>query len=237
MIEMSNITYAWMLDQIDPYLNIQEGVFHQETMARQERIDEINRKIDEESLKREEQKALAASHKESWTQYGARLASSAAAIVTYPFPKKAEKIIQRRDYGWGTGTFIDSYGWIYYANGPKQRTPGAYSYKKVSHGKDKELVGETNEMVHPCVGYRIFKTENLKDEDGKPIPYRPIGMDVKSFFRRKKQGGKGFEYVIGDVVLDEYELKGQAEDWMYQPFERYTIVGEEALQYITREGI
>lgn len=213
-----------MLDQIRPYLAINETTIMQEYRQRQVHVDELNRAIREyNELVAKNQAGLA---KESWSQTITRLASSAASCVTHPFGQKGPDL-RRRDYGWGTGTIIDSYTALYYVNGSQARTPGAYA-------KDNEhpTTGQTNEQVHPTVGYRLARTKN---ETEAKLKYTPIGMDEKNFFRRKNGNG-GWEYSINGVVLPEYTLKrGEGLSGPNGPtFEVLAIEGEEAREYVEK---
>lgn len=223
-----------MLDQIRPYLAMNETTVMQEYRQRQAHVGELNKAIREyKELVAKNQAGLA---EESWSQYVTRIASSAASYVTHPFSQN-EPEIRRRDYGWGTGTIIDSYTALYYVNGSQARTPGAYAMddKHAATGQTNEQVHlkwQTNEQVHPTVGYRLAKTKN---ETEAKLKYTPIGMDEKKFFRRKNKDG-AWEYSINGVILPEYTLKrGEGLTSPNGPtFEVLAIEGDEAREYVEK---
>ncbi|KAJ4356011.1 uncharacterized protein N0V89_004037 [Didymosphaeria variabile] len=220
MEEMANITFAWMLDQIRPYLAINETVIHQEYRNRQIYIDELNeivRKYQEDKRKQEE-----AHVEETYAQSFRRLASNAASYVTHPLSKKGPDL-RRRDYGWGTGTIIDSYTAMYYANGSQARTPGAY-HKDKKHAAP----GLTNEQVHPSVGFRMFATKEEKDPK---LRYTPIGMDTDKFIRLPNASG-GWGYSINGIVLPEYVLKRRSDFGGSPGYETLAIQGDKASSYV-----
>ena len=191
--EMANITFAWMLEQIRPYLSINETTIYQEDRARQNHIDELNEEVRKYIEKEAADKAEA---DKSWTKWVSRSVASAAKTVT----RAKQPNTLRRDFGWGTGTIIDSYTLMYHLNGSGARTPGAYA-KDSTHAAP----GDTRERIHPTVGYRY---EALRAQDEK-IRYHPAGLSDKQYRReRVPGGGKGWQYVLGEgVVLPEYVIE------------------------------
>lgn len=152
---MANITFAWMLDQIRPYLAVNRKTIIDVYRQRQALVRRLNQEFHRYKVKVAEEQAAHA--KESWGESIGRLASSTASYVTNPFGHKRLDL-RRRDFDWGTGTMIDSYTALFYANGSLARTPGAYGA-----AKKHPAPGETNEQVHPTVGYRLMKTKNERE--------------------------------------------------------------------------
>lgn len=200
-----------MLDQISPYVSINEDTIWQESRVLQDHIGELN----EELRKYNELVAVEkeAAEKRGWGQWAGRALSSAANTAMHPLTKTKKPNTLRRDFGWGTGTIIDSYTLMYGLNGSKPRTPGAYAVDD-----EPSTQGATNEQIHPTVGYRVAMTKDLPEEK---LWYRPAGLTPDKYQRRKRAGG-GWEYVLGDVTLPEYKIKPRSEMYMEQSFERHT---------------
>ncbi|KAI8624359.1 hypothetical protein F5Y19DRAFT_319189 [Xylariaceae sp. FL1651] len=226
--EMSNITFAWMLDQIKHHVGIDQVTFSQETRARQNHIDDLNKELRKyKELMEKQEKERAAESYWAWTRRSASSAfSSAKNLVMHPFTEVKYPNTLRRDYGWGTGTIIDSYTLMYKANGSKPRTPGGYA-RDAKH----TTIGDTNEFIHPTVGFRIKMTENAKDEK---LRYRPAGQEPKDqFVRRKVHGGKGYEYIIAGAAkpLPEWPL-AEPDYSKGGCFERLVIAGNDATKFV-----
>lgn len=218
--EISNITFAWLLDQIRPYLGVNQTTVNQEARARQNYIDEINARVDEyETMLAAKKEATA---QESWAQWVTRSVGSAASSIMQPLTGTGKPPI-RRDRGWGTGAWVESYTSIYKANGSKPRTPGNYA-------KDTKqtTLGRTFESVHPTVGYRMHVTRDLEDEK---LRYKPLGEN--KVVRQKKPGG-GWEYLIDGVTLSEYKMKSFDSFGGEPSFERLAIEGEPAWEYVKK---
>jgi hypothetical protein len=240
---MANITFAWMLDQISPYVSINETVVYQDSRARQNHIDDLNeqkRKYDEHEKEEEA--------KRSWAQWAGRALGSAADKVLHPLTKPEKPNSNRHDFGWGTGIIIDSYTMMYWPNGSKPRTPKAYA-KDTKHTAS----GETNEEIHPTVGYRNYRFQSLLKEklseakslEGKlseakaleakvlevkileDLQYAPMGLGkgkYKHLKYERRQDIKGkWEYLLGDVVLPEYVMPAKTKKGGRPTFERFAL--------------
>ncbi|KAH7140174.1 hypothetical protein B0J13DRAFT_477188 [Dactylonectria estremocensis] len=223
--ETSNITFAWMLDQISTHLAIDERVIRRESRARQDHINELNK--EEQKYRERVAKEDAEAAKLSFVQWAGRAlvstATSAASVAMHPLTKTKAPNKQRRDFGWGTGTIIDSFGLLSNLNGSKVRTPGGYTTAASP--------GDTNEQIHPCVGYRH---DAFKDEK-KELQYHPAGLEEGKYQRRqKKQVGGGWEYVLGDAVVPEYRMRPNVEG-ASPTFERFnlSLAWEKTKTYVT----
>lgn len=95
-----------MLDQIRPYLAVNAHNIDTDYGQRQKHISDLNEAIP----KYEEQvgKDQTAHAKESWYQWAKRTAGSPMSYVTHSFGQKGPDL-RRRDFGWTTGTMIDTY--------------------------------------------------------------------------------------------------------------------------------
>lgn len=208
LVEISTVTMAWMFEQISPYLGIDRTKFSLEDMDRRKYVEEHHAKIRSEQEQREKEAAAA---KKSWGKSIARGISSAVGAIRHPIQTYYGPDIGLWGLGWATSDFPDSYGPKYYANGPKYRTPGAYTLD--SHTKE---TGQTNESIHPCVGWRLKKKPDYKVAGQVKISHKDDGS-----------------YVIGGVSLPEYQMRKDLE--YYDSFERVILVDEEVKAYV--EGL
>ncbi|KGO42875.1 protein of unknown function DUF2235 [Penicillium expansum] len=203
MEEMSNITFSWMLDQIKPYLSLNEDFISEEREEMEDHISTlVENTVNNESLG-------------GWAQ---RKAAAIASALTFKYfsTSPVKPVDKRRSYGWGTGPLEDSFTPFYYANGSERRTPGGYD----PFDKNGNLLGETFEFVHPVVG---FREKQIKD-------YTPIGPNVK-FARRKavdEKGRPGYVYDLGNSPkpLPEWRLGG------LDSYERLAITGKVEYDYV-----
>jgi hypothetical protein len=222
---MANITFGWMLDQIRPYLAIQETTIYQEYCRRREHIDALNAML--EKYKQDLATQKAAQAKESYFQSFRRLAADTASYVAHPFGGgHKDPDTRRRDYGWGTGAIIDSYTALYVANGSQARTPGQYA-TDAKHAAP----GATHEQVHPSVGYRMHATEH--EQPGAKARYTPLGMERDVFFRREGPPGQA-TYSINGVVLPEYVFKKRDAFGAGPSFETLAVEGDLAREYLEK---
>ncbi|KAJ5773905.1 hypothetical protein N7457_008801 [Penicillium paradoxum] len=202
MEEMSNITFAWMLDQIRPYLSLNEEYVLQEREAWEYYISKL---------------AETSNNDNSWGSWVQRK----AAFIISAFRRPTTSATRRgthRTYGWGTGHMQDSFTPFYYLNGSTPRTPGRYD----SFDKDGNALGESFEYVHPVVG---FRQKQLKD-------YTPIGPGVRFNRREAvdEKGHPTHVYDVGDGLgcktLPEWRLGG------VDSYERLAITSKAAYDYI-----
>jgi hypothetical protein len=197
MEEMSSITFAWMLDQIKPYLSLNEEYLGKERADMEFHISTLVEKPQlRESLLVQAQRTAAVFKR-----------SSLATV---------ESGDKQRSYGWGTGVLKDSFTPFYYLNGSKKRTPGSYD----PLDKDGQPLGDTFEYVHPVVGFREkqlpeytpighgvkFNRRKIVDEKGrpsvvydlgnarKPLPEWPLG-GLDSYERLAITGKAAYDYV------------------------------------------
>lgn len=130
-------------------------------------------------------------------------------------PKNPNK--DRHDFGWGTGTIVDSYIMMYWPNGSKPRTPKAYE-------KDKKhaVSGETKEEIHPTVGYRNYSFKDLAEN----VQYTPMGLgrgNNKHLVYERRQNNEGkWEYQLDNVVLPEYVMLAKTKSGG-PTFERFAL--------------
>ncbi|KAJ5676887.1 uncharacterized protein N7477_002520 [Penicillium maclennaniae] len=216
MEEMSNITFAWMLDQIKGFVSLNQGTLQKEQLARQTRLAKINTALHWYKERVERLK------KESWGKWLERTSQWAVSSIRHPLtPGDKPAHMEDRSYTWGLGDLPDSFGLVYVVNGSRLRTPGRYALDKG------QKLGETFERVHPVVGYRVEKT---KDHE-KSKRYRPIWLTGDNYVRKKN--GEGFEYLFKYPGSSEYEV---LPEWKLSEninsFERLAIQDKEAQQYV-----
>ncbi|KAI4592502.1 hypothetical protein KJ359_011084 [Pestalotiopsis sp. 9143b] len=257
MEELADIAFSWMLDQLRPHLNISSAEHEKYRIERGEHLSDLNKQAQQEDERtrkeREEQK------NEKFWQTGYRWASTSVSGVAHATKENYNSLVHHKekekpknqtffDFGWGTGSVIDSYTWTYVANGDLARTPSGYD-------KSKKLTtrGRTHESVHPVVGYRMYSSrkkhrdalnarDNAKnDEERKELQekcdklesliYNPIGMKSKTepMVRRCKiEGTQQWEYKFegSDRPLPE---------WNMRPNERSQVLSYEGLSEIPED--
>ena len=223
MEEMSNITFAWMLDQVKKHISINEEQIQKEYIEREKKFTKLNeaRKKWDDKVKAQSEEPMLA-----WTW---RNTKEAAYSITHPFTPSDEPAFKKaRHYDWGTAPMTDSYTAMYWLNGRHIRTPGRYHFKD---GNLNEPLGETFEFIHPVVHYRKVQTAIMHDKHLKDeviVPYQPLGPKYERRPMLEADGTPYFEYDIGGcpVPLREWMLGGPG------CYERMAIVGEAARKYV-----
>jgi hypothetical protein len=216
MEEMSNIVFAWMLDQIKGFVSLNDEILRKDQLARRTRLDKINIALHRYNDRVKQQKT------ESWGAWLQRNSQWVASSLLHPLTSGDKPAyMEERIYTWGLGSLPDSFGIVYVANGSRPRTPGRYAF--VNGVK----LGETFEHIHPVVGYRVEKTKYFE----KSRQYRPISLVGDSYVRHKKNNG--YEYRLRypgateDQVLPEWEMSANIHS-----YERLAIEGDGAYDYV-----
>jgi hypothetical protein len=196
---MANITFAWMVECVRPYLAFDKT-------AISETMDEYTKFLRTIHCKNNHRHHPDPSKDPN-------LATRAYNGVYNSLPSVYEAPPQAPlEVGWGTARFIDSCQGVMGWAGAKPRTPGQCETEVVveeksilwkhTHGEAKMEVkllsklGETNEQVHPVARFRRVK---LKEDTG----------GLKGWEWTKKKGG-GFVWSKGDLALDEYVIKNDS---------------------------
>ncbi|KAJ0287376.1 hypothetical protein COL940_002588 [Colletotrichum noveboracense] len=157
--QLALISFAWMCDQIKPYLQLDD--------------DEVYNTLSTLADREVEQRKRTIQDLRSGKDYGSNW-------VTQPFWKvldftgvyKASKKGVTED-GWALGTIVDSFTGMMKMSGSKYRTPGRYK----EDNADKDM-SETKEEIHPSV---FLRYESLSG-------YRPISLTgFKRFEERSKK--------------------------------------------------
>ncbi|RAL08030.1 T6SS phospholipase effector Tle1-like catalytic domain-containing protein [Aspergillus homomorphus CBS 101889] len=208
MEEMSNIVFAWMLDQIKPHVAINKWTIKDDYNRRQERFRALNAARRKDAPKEGE--------KESWRAYIGRGAKRVASTVMHPLtpaPYSGERV-----YTWGLADMPDSFTSMYIPNGKRGREPSANVYKDPK--TKKEIIGFTCAQIHPIVNFRV---ENKKNKT-----YLPMGLSAGQYSRRLV--GKEFVYSLDGEDVPEWHLGGEnSYEWM--ALKQH----EDALQYIFQQ--
>lgn len=219
MEEMSNIAFAWMLDQIKGFVSLNEETLKKDQISRQVRLARFNNDLVWYQERMEKCKT------ESWGKWLQRGGQWIASSVLHPLtPGEKPTYMEPRIYTWGLGDLPDNFGVVYVANGSRPRTPGRYALDK-----NGQKLGETFEQIHPVVGYRVGKT--VKDKK-----YRPIWLTGDNYKRQKKNDG-GYEYLFKYPGTSEYQVLPEwklSED--ESAYERLAVEGTDALEYVAALG-
>jgi hypothetical protein len=196
---MANITFAWMVECVRPYLAFDK-------MAISETMDEYIKFLETIHCKNNH-------HHHHDPSKDLNLATRAYNGVYNSLPSIWETPPQAPlEVGWGTAHFVDSCQGVMAWAGAKQRNPGQCETEivveeksilwKPFYGEAKMEVkllselGETNEQVHPVAR---FRREKLKEDTG----------GLQGWKSRKMKGG-WFEWYKGDLVLKEYVIKNSS---------------------------
>ncbi|ETS83897.1 hypothetical protein PFICI_05773 [Pestalotiopsis fici W106-1] len=181
--QIALISFAWMCEQIAPYLQLRGGNLSQ--LAKDTVEDRYN-------LMRPALDSVARGDKD----YGSHwLLSKARAALDYTGIHTAQpkKVADDTVYGWAIGPIVDSFTGAMMAAGSEDRTPGRYPRDTTSKKAIKS--GDTNEMIHPSVGYR--KEKRRQDYDPPAL----------KGFERKQSGPEGFIWTNGKTTIPEYKIK------------------------------
>ncbi|KAI1848423.1 hypothetical protein JX265_008795 [Neoarthrinium moseri] len=179
--QLALITFAWMCEQVAPYLQLDTDL---DTLARGAVEDRY-------SLMRPALDAMAKADKDA---LGSPLSSKGLGLLEKAGLKKAQVkgISKEVINGWATGPIVDSYAGLMAFAGSVPRTPGRYAEDK--SGKVK--LGQTNEYIHPSVEYR-----KRSRTDYRPKP-------LEGFTRSARQSGsKGYDWTSSTVTIPEYVIK------------------------------
>ncbi|TGO19965.1 hypothetical protein BPAE_0327g00080 [Botrytis paeoniae] len=234
MEEMSNITLAWMLDQIEKYVSIDRETIKEDGYDRQGKFARLNNER-QVHLDREKER-----EKEGWGQWIWRNGKWAASKVAHPLTEEKNIHYEERRHAWGVGDLNDSFTTMYKANGSKSRTPGRYALDKKGN-----KLGETHEYIHPTTGFRVQQQDKKAEEARKQkdhrdhknwekLRYSPIDLEGDKYKRQKKVDKQGkvtaYEYVFKykdcSETLPEWRL-GDADC-----YERLAIEGSAAYDYV-----
>ncbi|CAI7576938.1 unnamed protein product [Penicillium pancosmium] len=219
MEEMSNIAFAWMLDQIKGFVSLNEETLKKDRLSRQVRLAKINNALDWYNERMNKRKT------ESWGKWFQRGGQWITSSIFHPLtPGEKPAYMDQRIYTWGLGDLPDNFGVVYVANGSRPRTPGRYALNKQG-----QKLGETFEQIHPVVGYRVEKTIKGKK-------YRPISLNGDNYERLKRNGGD-YEYRFKYPGSSEYQVLPEwklSED--ENAYERLAVEGSDALEYVAALG-
>ncbi|KAK8039076.1 hypothetical protein PG993_007487 [Apiospora rasikravindrae] len=212
--QIAMISFAWMCEQIAPYLQLDVDLRSLARVAVEDRVTLIKPVLDR----------IAHGEKDFGSNWLARKGWEA---LDWSGLKKAQPKHVANDVvnGWATGPIVDSFSGTMTLAGAVDRTPGRYvEYKE--KGKSPVKLGETHEMIHPSVEYRMRKKKNTTPR------YDPEGLkgfrrDVRKAADEKKRsewtgsGKLGYEWTyewtktgntkeggeVVEVLIPEYLIK------------------------------
>jgi hypothetical protein len=229
-VEMANITFAWMVECVRPYLAFNETTIAQSLIEYTHLLETINCKNND--------------HHDPTKQPG--LISRAYNGVYNSLPSVFEEPPQAPlAVGWGTANYVDSYQGVMALAGEKRRQPGkcetevyvqnkSMLWKYVSgdvlmESKLLKDLGDTKEKIHPVARFRREKLEEGKKDMG----------GLQDWQYRKKAGGNGFEWYKDDLVLDEYVIQdSRGEVGRFPNIERLVASGvAEAVEFLKKTDI
>ncbi|KAF5026482.1 hypothetical protein F66182_1404 [Fusarium sp. NRRL 66182] len=179
--QIALISFAWMCEQVAPYLQFFEGGS----------LSELGKSTVEDRYNLLKPLLTDIQNGEEKDYGPGPLSSRIAAHLDRSGIIKVDvrKIPEETLTGWATGPIVDSFTGAMIAAGSVDRAPGTYS----KDNKGREL-GSTYEMIHPCVKYRMNKVAG----------YRPRALRG---FDRAVDGSKGYLWKKGDVEIPEFVIK------------------------------
>ncbi|KAJ6256141.1 hypothetical protein Dda_8976 [Drechslerella dactyloides] len=182
--QIALITFAWMCEQVSPYLRLEDDLGSVARSAVEDRFNLIQ--------------PVLARIREGEKDFGFHWAGSWAwKALDMTGLKKAQvrKLPDNAVNGWATGPIVDSFEGKMALAGETIRLPGRY--KDDYTGKKLKSIGPTYEFMHPCVHYRKEKDKT----------YQPKGL--ADLIRKPKKSSDGFEWVSKDgaTVIPEFVIK------------------------------
>ncbi|KAF2187608.1 hypothetical protein K469DRAFT_725126 [Zopfia rhizophila CBS 207.26] len=224
---LANITFAWMLQCISPYLTIDLKVFE-------------NHKQDY-TLWLKTAATNCTRHHETWLDWAWKKVPFVSPNELDPPRQDPPHTHDTVDFGWGTGPTPDSLeGFIYEWAGGEDRKPGNCDID-VWHPSEGEYklepasnYGVTNEYIHPVTAYRQFDINNRDKKDPKKaIPFEKKNKNIegRAFEARELvKGGKKFSrywWKKGDVYLPEWVILSHRKNEV--DFERMWLEGGDGM--------
>lgn len=189
MAEIALISFAWMCEQVAPYLQLDANPHALAEAAMEERSNLID-------------SALVRMARPGTGRSGNWLTDKASGFLHWTGLKKAPPKQVSADivHGWATGPIIDSFTGSLVLAGSTVRTPYRYEADKSSSIEYDQSRDATRERIHPSVAYRM--RNKLVGEDR----YQPKAL--AGFERRPitTERGKAFEWSNGDCAIPEYHI-------------------------------
>ncbi|ETS85953.1 hypothetical protein PFICI_03978 [Pestalotiopsis fici W106-1] len=189
--QIALITFAWMCEQIAPYVQLDSNLLKLATNSVRDRYELIHAPLQLTPQTREEGLLKKASD----------LLNRAGAGQKPVSPEV--------QYGWADGPIVDSFAGTMKLAGSKPRTPGRYSHS----GPDGAKLGKTNEMIHPSVQYRMQRRPEYRPEPLKGFTRQQTdhgfqwkqGEIVVPEYRIKSSD------VFSRYIVDQDSLKGESQ--------------------------
>jgi len=205
--QMANITFAWMVERVRPYLAFNATTIAQNAKEYTALLETIHCRNNHRHDPSKTPSLLSRVWAAIW----------AALPTVWGIPPQAPLAV-----GWGTAPYIDSYRGLMAWAGEKRRCPGEcetevvvaneaipgrWFHREVLAPRALAELGETNEMVHPVARFRSVMSGNGD---------KGVGA-LKGWRVRQDKAGTGFEWVkeVGGkegLVLEEYVIQGNSSD-------------------------
>lgn len=229
---LSNITFAWMIQQLGPYLAFEPWTWGDEGIGGYQKSVMLEERMynSMQSMTRQEQKeyrllitkSKLEKFKDSmsdwgvWIWHGMRRALFGGPVREVKLvPVNPEKITDPQpilldDKGnqisprWGVSEYQDSYTAMYRLMGaPVNRTPGESHDRSREGGKPLLELGQTNEYIHPSVWWRY---QTMKNEEGD---MKYVSKSLLGFKRQQdlRYGSYGYWKADTEVWVPEWFMK------------------------------
>ncbi|KAH8203035.1 hypothetical protein TruAng_002763 [Truncatella angustata] len=180
--QIALITFAWMCEQISPYIQLDKDIFNLAKNSLQDRYDLIACPLEP---------LPPTMLPKGGNDIGHWLKKRASSFLVKNGLKDSHKTVSEQvQFGWATGPIEDSFSGAMVLAGSRTRTPGRYNERNF----DGVRIGKTYEMIHPTVWYR---------QERRP-DYLPEALKG---FKRQQASTKGFEWRNGSTAIPEYLIK------------------------------
>lgn len=181
------ITYAWMVEQVSPYVQFVEDLYslgYDTVTDRKKLIHPVLDRFTKGEVK---------NYGTNWFMQKASQFLNATGLKPAEIRSVADSVV----HGWATGPIVDSYTGSMVIAGSITRTPGQYLLDE-----NKKPLGPTNESIHPCVAFRMSQVSDYKpDSKDKPL------YGYKRRARASKTEGYEWYHEKMNITLPEYIIK------------------------------
>jgi hypothetical protein len=222
MLGLANITFAWMVDQVRPYLAFEE--FTNASVANYlQRMVETG---DEQALRKKEEPPSGVVGKlsgavSSWFNSNDQKTLSQEKLVrTYCFSPSV--VPTNKPLHWTLFRTQDSYSLMYQAiSAPEIRKPGAGDDRSTESRMALSKLGRTNEYIHPSVKWRVDQSKEMEVKKGEPKTEQPDTNhkdfryepeSLAGFEHKRRDGIYGWENKSSNVFIPEWPIVAALKD-------------------------
>lgn len=207
---LANVTFAWMIQQLGPYLAFEPWTWISIAGYQQRVIDETWRYGSMKKPTTVEKVENTVSEWSHWIfEEGKKKMGLSKEVKMVPVPEQNVRDPEPKSGGkdgkpirWAISEYQDSYTRMYQAiSGAVDRTPGECTDRSTEARRPLKELGRTNEYIHPSVWWRVKTMEGEKG--GKQ--YNPSSL--RDFERRQHDRYGSWGYKKGGLWIPEWFMK------------------------------